>query len=92
MTGLRFIDWLFLDDHFQIQCTRVMLFIDICPFTIENLIEDVNNTQKEALSNDEDEQESTPMLSNAQALSAVNDLRRYVSSDLSQQKPFIKPK
>ncbi|KAK9719727.1 hypothetical protein QE152_g22534 [Popillia japonica] len=48
--------------------------------SIENLIEDVNNTQKEALSDDEDKEESTPMLLNGQALSAVNDLRRYVSS------------
>ncbi|CAH0713248.1 unnamed protein product, partial [Brenthis ino] len=49
--------------------------------SIEDLIENVNNTQKEALSdNDEDEDESTPILSNTQALSAVNDLRRYVAS------------
>ncbi|XP_045520537.1 tigger transposable element-derived protein 4-like [Pieris brassicae] len=51
--------------------------------SIEDLIENryVNNTQNDALSdNDEHEDESTPVLSNAQALSAVNDLRRYVAS------------
>ncbi|CAH0730271.1 unnamed protein product, partial [Brenthis ino] len=49
--------------------------------SIEDLIENVNNTQKEALSdNDEDEDESIPILSNAQVLSAPNDLRRYVAS------------
>lgn len=48
---------------------------------LEDLIENVNNTQNEALSdNDEEDDESTPVLSNAQALSAVNDLRRYVAS------------
>ncbi|CAK1587236.1 unnamed protein product [Parnassius mnemosyne] len=49
--------------------------------SIEDLIQDVNNTQKEALSDDdEDKGESIPILSNAAALSAVNDLRCYVSS------------
>lgn len=32
MTGIRFIDWLkALDDHFQIKCRRIILFIDNCP-------------------------------------------------------------
>lgn len=49
--------------------------------SIEDLIENVNNTQNEALSdNDEEDDESTSVLSNAQALSAVNVLRRYVAS------------
>lgn len=48
---------------------------------IEDLIDNVNNTQKKAPSdNDEDEDESTPILLNAQALLAVNDLTRYVTS------------
>ncbi|XP_045496574.1 tigger transposable element-derived protein 4-like [Colias croceus] len=48
--------------------------------SIEDLIENVNNTQEEAESDNDQEDESTPILSHAQALSAVNDLRRYVTS------------
>lgn len=36
-------------------------------------IENINNTEDE-------EDESTPILSNAQALSAVNDLKRFIAS------------
>lgn len=46
--------------------------------SIEDLIENVNNTQ-EAESGNDQEDESTPILSHAQALSAVNDFRRYVT-------------
>ncbi|XP_048006503.1 tigger transposable element-derived protein 4-like [Leguminivora glycinivorella] len=50
--------------------------------SVEDLIESVDFTQNAALSDDDDanEQEETPILSNAQALSFVADLRRYVSS------------
>lgn len=48
--------------------------------SIEDLIENVNNTQEEAESDNDQEDESTPILSHAQALSAVNDLKRYVTS------------
>lgn len=47
---------------------------------IEDLIENVNNTQREALRDNEEEDEPIPILLNIQALSAVNDLRRYVAS------------
>ncbi|KAK9884924.1 hypothetical protein WA026_009161 [Henosepilachna vigintioctopunctata] len=40
----------------------------------------VNSTQEEALSDNDKEDEPTPILSHAQALSAVNDLRSYVTS------------
>ncbi|CAK1544649.1 unnamed protein product [Leptosia nina] len=47
--------------------------------SIEDIIENVNNTQNEALNDsDEDDDESSPVLSNAQALSADNDLRRSI--------------
>ncbi|KAK2579996.1 hypothetical protein KPH14_011995 [Odynerus spinipes] len=49
--------------------------------SVEELIEDDNNTTLEATTEDDiDAEESVPILSNAQALTAVNDLRRYVSS------------
>ncbi|CAK1604026.1 unnamed protein product [Parnassius mnemosyne] len=78
--GRNVFNYLFLVplNHFyykNIKCT------DICYLQFYYMYIDVNNTQKAALSDDDEgEGESIPILSNTEALSAVNDLRRYVSS------------
>lgn len=47
---------------------------DVVPYQTQSIkIDNINNTEDE-------EDESTPILSNAQALSAVNDLKRFIAS------------
>lgn len=48
--------------------------------SLQDLTDDTKTLQEETIDEDDDKEESNPILTNSQALIAVNDLRRYLSS------------